>query len=112
MSLSPQPLRSPITSRQAQQVVASRAVIDQAKGVLIMHFRVDAKAAFQMLRAWAAETDSTPQVVAQTLIHGVCLQETTRSWDPCVLAYVAAQLGELPDPQPRRVTLPRPRWTN
>jgi len=112
MPLSPPRTRSATTSRQVQQVVASRAIIDQAKGVLILRFRVDAEAAFKILRGWAAETDSTPQVVAQTLVHGVCLQDTTRHWDPAVLSYIAAALGEPIADSPSRLPRPRPRWTD
>lgn len=111
MSLSSPQIRSITTSRQAQQVVASRAIIDQAKGVLILRFRVDAEAAFKILRSWAADTNSTPQQVAQTLVHGVCLQETTRQWDPGVLSYVAAALGEPTVDQTGRMPRPRPRWS-
>lgn len=112
MSLSPPQFRSPTTSVQAQQVVASRAIIDQAKGVLILAFRVDAQAAFQILRSWAAEANSTPQLVAQTLVHGVCLQETTGQWDPALLAYISAALNEPTGDLTRRVPRPRPRWTD
>jgi hypothetical protein len=107
MSLSPLHVRS--TPNQAvHQVIASRAVIDQAKGVLILRFRVDAEGAFKMLRAWAAETGSTLQVVAQTLVHGVVLKDTFGTWDPAVLAYVAAALGEPMAGQSRTVPHPRP----
>lgn len=112
MPLSPPPLRSTATSRQVQQVVASRSIIDQAKGVLILRFRVDAEAAFKILRSWAVDTNSTPQLVAQTLVHGVCLEDTTRHWDPAVLSYVSAALGEPTTDQPRRLPRPRPRWTD
>jgi hypothetical protein len=94
------------------QVVANRSVIDQAKGALVLHFRVDPDAAFELLRAWATETNSTPLLVAQTLVHGVCLEDHARPWDPVVLSYVAAVMGR---PQPstgsrNRVPRPRPRW--
>jgi hypothetical protein len=111
MPLSPLQTRSITTSRQAQQVVASRAVIDQAKGVLIHRFQVDAEGAFKILRDWAAATNSTVQVVAQTLVHGVCLEDTSRRWDPTVLAHLAAALAESGVEQPRRVPRQRPRWT-
>ena len=112
MPLSPQQFRSATTNRQAQQVVASRSIIDQAKGVLILRFRVDAEAAFKILRSWAADTNSTPQLVAQTLVHGVCLQDTTRQWDPAVLSFVAAAIGEPTPDHTRRLPRPRPRWTD
>jgi hypothetical protein len=111
MSFSPLQNRSLTTSRQAQHVVASRAVIDQAKGVLIHRFRVDAEEAFTLLREWAAETCSTPQVVAQVLVHAVCLEDTSRAWDAAVLSYVAAAVGESVAEPARRVLRPRPRWT-
>ena len=99
-------------NQQVQQVVANRSVIDQAKGVLVMRFRVDPDAAFETLRDWAAETNSTPLLVAKTLVHGVCLGDNARPWDPVVLSYVAAAMGQ-PPPQTNtgnRVPRPRPRW--
>jgi hypothetical protein len=99
-------------NQQVQQVVANRSVIDQAKGALVLRFRIDPDAAFELLRAWAAETNSTPLIVAQTLVHGVCLEDATRPWDPVILSYVAAAMGQSP-PSPstrNRVPRPRPRW--
>jgi hypothetical protein len=85
---------------------------DQAKGVLVLRFWLDPDAAFERLRAWAEETNSTPLLVAQTLVHGVCLEDTAQPWDPVVLSYVAAAMGQPPPPANtrNRVPRPRPRW--
>ena len=112
MPATPHPHAAPLGSQQVQQVVANRSVIDQAKGALVLHFRVDPDAAFELLRAWAAEMNSTPLLVAQTLVHGVCLEDTARPWDPAVLSYVAAAMGRRQPPtgSRNRVPRPRPRW--
>lgn len=78
-----------------------RAVIDQATGVLILLYRVNAEQAFWMLHTWARETDSTVLTVARTLVHAICLEDNTRSWDEDVRDHVEAALAEV-----RPITLP------
>jgi hypothetical protein len=70
-------------------------VIDQAIGVLIFLYRVDAERGFWILYSWARDTDSTVLTVARTLIHAVCLEDSTRAWDHDVRAHVEAALAQV-----------------
>ncbi len=97
------------TSPLQTRTIANRATIDQAKGALVLRFRITPEDAFARLRTWASATDSSVLTVAQALVHGVCLGETPPRLNPAVVSYVAAAIGE-PPPAPRhraRVPLPR-----
>lgn len=72
-----------------------RAVIDQAIGVLIFLYRVDAERGFWILYSWARDTDASVLTVARTLVHAVCLEDTTREWDRDVRRHVEAALAEV-----------------
>lgn len=98
------PAASPHSSRQLHRAVRGRALVERAKGAVILHFRIDADEAFELLRRWARETGSTVPVVAETLVHAVCLGDDTRDWDQAVLDHLREAL-ETPGPP----AVPRPR---
>lgn len=78
-----------------RRAVAHRALVEQAKGILILLYRVDAEQAFEVLRDWARETDASVMTVAQTLVHAVCMEDDTREWDNVVRSHVEAAVGRL-----------------
>ncbi|MDZ5620966.1 ANTAR domain-containing protein [Nocardioides bizhenqiangii] len=78
-----------------RRAVSQRAVVEQAKGILILLYRIDAERAFDVLRDWAKDTDSTVQTVAHTLVHAVCMEDDTREWDTVVRGHVEAAVGRL-----------------
>lgn len=102
---------SVLSNRQLQRAVSNRALIEQAKGALVLRYRIDSDQAFEILRSWAQETNSTVLMVAETLICAVCQGDESHHWDRTVRAHVAAALEEpLPAPPAtgqRRI--PRPR---
>ncbi|GAB2737218.1 ANTAR domain-containing protein [Nocardioides pakistanensis] len=48
------------------------ALLDQAKGVLIFRYSIDADAASSLLALWAAEYGVSPEAVARTVVHEIC----------------------------------------
>ena len=78
-----------------RRAVPHRALVEQAKGILILLYRIDAQQAFDVLREWARETDSTVLTVAHTLVHAVCMEDDTREWDTVVRGHVEAAVGRL-----------------
>lgn len=89
------PRLSLLTNSTLRRAVTQRALVEQAKGILILLYRIDAEQAFDVLRGWAAETDSTVVTVARTLVHAVCMEDNTREWDQQVRAHVEGAVGRL-----------------
>jgi hypothetical protein len=77
------------------RAINHRAQVDQAKGVLILLYRIDAVQAFAVLRSWASETGTTVVTVARTLLHAVCLEDDSKEWDNEVRAHVERAIGSL-----------------
>lgn len=48
------------------------ALIEQAKGALMLHFGVDSHQAFAVLLGWARESHTPVAVIAHTLMRGIC----------------------------------------
>ncbi len=48
------------------------ALIEQAKGALMLHFGVDSHQAFAMLLGWARTSHTSVAVIAHTLLRGIC----------------------------------------
>lgn len=48
------------------------AVVEQAKGVLIFRYGVDAEAAYSLLELWAAEAGFPVEDVACAVVHEIC----------------------------------------
>ena len=72
-----------------------RALVDQAKGILILLYRIDAEHASDVLRNWASATDATVLTVARTLVHAVCMEDDSKELDSEVRAHVEAAVGRL-----------------
>ena len=105
--------RSLLSHAPLRRAVNQRALVEQAKGILILLYRIDAEQAFDVLREWARDTDSTVMTVAHTLVHAVCMEDDTRAWDAVVRGHVEAAVGRLDGirlPLPSRPPAPsRPR---
>ena len=48
------------------------ALIEQAKGALMLHFGVDSHQAFGVLLGWARTSHTPVVVIAHTLLRGIC----------------------------------------
>jgi len=51
---------------------ASTALIEQAKGALMLRYGVDSHQAFAVLVRWAQAARTPVRTVAHTLLHGIC----------------------------------------
>lgn len=53
-------------------VDASPALIEQAKGALMLHYGVDSHQAFAVLVGWARRSRTPVTTIAHTLLRGIC----------------------------------------
>jgi hypothetical protein len=90
---------TPVEVKSLHVAVTNRALIDQAKGVLIMRYRIEADAALHLLRGWADEFGVSTLTVAQTIIQGLCQGHPKPTDDPRLLDQLADALG-IPPPRP------------
>jgi hypothetical protein len=51
---------------------ARTALIEQAKGALMLRYGVDSHQAFAVLVRWAQVTHTPVRTIAHTLLHGIC----------------------------------------
>lgn len=61
-------------SRHAERLRAidvRRAVVEQAKGALMLHYGIDSHQAFAVLVRWSAATNTAVPVLADVLVSGV-----------------------------------------
>lgn len=74
-----------------------QAVLEQAKGALMLRFGIGSYPAFAMLVKWAHDNDTSPQVVAHILVRGICQGEPpSGSLERALLEQLEQQMGELP----------------
>jgi hypothetical protein len=72
--------------------IARRAVIEQAKGVLILRYGVDSGQAHTILRRWASEADVKLEVLADAMIRGVCQEVDGHTIDPHLVRWLQEAL--------------------
>jgi hypothetical protein len=85
----------------------TRAVMEQAKGALMLRYGIDSYQALAVMVRWSREADTPVHVIAHTLIHGVCegnpeteaRQRSLVRWLEDQLRYGDTDLGR-PSPAP------------
>jgi hypothetical protein len=77
---------------QLSEVSEDAALLEQAKGVLIFRYSIDAEAAHSLLELWAAETGSTARAVAHAVVHEICQGDTTGADDPQLVRWLEDRL--------------------
>jgi len=66
-------------AEQMRTAMASRAVIEQAKGVLVERYRTDAETAFAMLRRESQDRNVKLRDIAEALVAGAALADRDRT---------------------------------
>jgi len=100
-------------TKAVAEITERRAVIEQAKGVLMVIYNIDADAAFELLKWRSQQTNTKLRVLAEQLMmdfpslqwgqDGLRSKSTTCSWRPAPAGYLtqkgwtgAASLPEFP----------------
>ena len=77
--------------------VEHRAAIEQAKGVLVQLYSVDADTAWALLRAFSADTNRKVRDIAQVLLEAATSDRTPTKVGPVSAHQMLARLYEVPD---------------
>ncbi|HEX6246563.1 MAG TPA: ANTAR domain-containing protein [Nocardioidaceae bacterium] len=75
-----------------EQITAEAALLEQAKGVLIFRYGIDADTAFGLIERWAAESDAGIQHVAHAVVHDICQGDHSEPTDPRLVRFLEEQL--------------------
>jgi hypothetical protein len=71
------------------------ALIEQAKGVLMTRYDIDAACAAELLLVWSAEQQVTPAIVADVLVNEICQGREPTS-EPQLVRWLEQCLRSLP----------------
>lgn len=93
----------------AYEVDVKPALIEQAKGALMLHFGVDSHQAFAVLLGWARTSHTPVAVIAHTLLRGICEgNPQTEVRQRALLRWLEAQLRDgVPDHEQLRTVTAR-----
>src|SRR3954451_18952106 len=72
--------------------VAPEAVLEQAKGVLIFRYAVDADAAGRLLCLWSAGAGVPVGEVAHALVHDICHGDQSEAGNPMLVRWLEDRL--------------------
>lgn len=78
---------------QMREAMDSRAAIEQAKGMLMLRYGVDADRAFAVLRRWSQDSNTKLRTIADALVNAVCPVEQPGDCDPALVGWLRAQIG-------------------
>lgn len=92
--------------QELDQISAATALLEQAKGVLIFRYAIDACSAHKLIQRWAASAEVGIETVARALVHEIC--QGDRPVDLRFVRWLEDQLRhEFPDkPENRRELAP------
>lgn len=62
--------------QEASRVIEHRAVIERAKGVLMVRYGLDAEAAFELLRSWSSSRNEKLRDVARHVVENLSVDQT------------------------------------
>jgi ANTAR domain len=76
-------------------VDGQQAVIEQAKGALMLRYSIGSYPAFALLIRWSRDAGTSPEVIAQALVRGICQgDQTTENRDPALVRWLEQQMRE------------------
>ncbi|HET7328170.1 MAG TPA: ANTAR domain-containing protein [Nocardioidaceae bacterium] len=80
-----------------KQAMASREVIEQAKGVLILRYGLHPERAFAVLVRWSQNSNVKLHTVAETLVHAVCRDDRDSGYDEALVRQLEEQMASTLD---------------
>src|SRR3990170_5318728 len=83
-------------NEQLREAIDSRAVIEQAKGALILRYGVDDDSAFAVLRRWSQDSNIKLHTIADVLVNTVCRDDPQPPQDSELADWLTQQVLGLP----------------
>jgi hypothetical protein len=83
-------------NEQLREAIDSRAVIEQAKGALILRYGLDDDAAFAVLRRWSQGSNTKLHTIADVLVNTVCRDDPQPSQESELADWLRQQVLGLP----------------
>ncbi len=75
-----------------QEITEAAALLEQAKGVLIFRYSIDAWTAFRLIEGWATEAGVGMETVAHALVHEICQGDQTEPSEPRFVRWLEGRL--------------------
>ena len=75
-----------------QQITETAALLEQAKGVLIFRYSIDACTAFRLIERWADEAGVGLETVAHALVHEICQGDQSEPSEPSFVRWLERRL--------------------
>ena len=88
----PDDLHQPDAPDPADDAADQDAVLEQAKGVLIFRYAVDADAAGRLLCLWSAGAGVPVREVAHALVHDICHGDQSEASNPMLVRWLEDRL--------------------
>lgn len=73
---------------------SDRALVEQAKGALMLRFGVGPHDAFALLLTWSRDMHTTLHTLTHTLVNGACQGSEGDQYDPALVSWLREQLSE------------------
>lgn len=74
-------------------IEGDRAVVEQAKGALMLRYGITSHEALALLLAWSREMGTTLHAIAHALMDGACQRGET-CHDPALVSWLREQLSD------------------
>lgn len=82
------------TPSSLPRIDGERAVVEQAKGALMLRYAISSHEAFALLLTWSRDTDTTLHTIAHTLVNGVRQGVEAEHHEPALVRWLQEQLNE------------------
>ncbi len=84
-----------LSAPRSHAIDARPALIEQAKGALMLHYGVDSHQAFALLLGWARTSCTPMDTITHTLLRGDCEgNPQTAARQPALMGWLEAQLRD------------------
>lgn len=84
-----------LSALQPYAIDARPALVEQAKGALMLHYGVDSHQAFALLLGWARVSCTPMATITHTLLCGICEgNPQTAARQPALMRWLEAQLRD------------------
>lgn len=93
--------RQPLAQFTSTSSTSILCLVEQAKGVLIFRYAIDADAAYSLIELWSAEAGVSVETISRAVIHEICQGTRSDSTDPQLVRWLEERLRHEVIPEQR-----------